>query len=161
MSHKDITQHLESTRRLRKNISKLTALSNRSGRMTTLFASRIVSANGVTGPFAASATTFACQQVVKQEMLLQSDLIDNIPKPMWEETSVVAWIKNLHQAAYKIKWYEYTHFKDHLDVGCIAWMNLWLQCSWYQNITWKLQNAWWIFYLQQYVHIRTNLKVSS
>lgn len=63
--------------------------------MTTLFASRIVSANGVTGPFAASATTFACQQVVKQEMLLQSDLIDNIPKPMWEETSVVAWIKNL------------------------------------------------------------------
>jgi hypothetical protein len=33
---------------------------------------------------------------VKQEMLLQSDLIDNIPKPMWEETSVVASIKNLH-----------------------------------------------------------------
>jgi hypothetical protein len=80
MSQKHITQHLEPTRRLRKNISKLTALSNRSGRMTTLFASRIVSANGVTGPFAASATTFAWQQVVKQEMLLQSDLIDNIPK---------------------------------------------------------------------------------
>jgi hypothetical protein len=50
--------------------------------MTTLFASRIVSANGVTGPFAASATTFAWQQVVKQEMLLQSDLIDNMPKSM-------------------------------------------------------------------------------
>jgi hypothetical protein len=79
MSQKDITQHLEPTR---KNILKLTALSNRSGRMTTLFASRIVSASGVTGPFAASATTFACQQVVKQEMLVQSDLIDIIPKPM-------------------------------------------------------------------------------
>jgi hypothetical protein len=76
MSQKEITKHLEPTRKIRKNISKLTALSNRSGRMTTLFASRIVSANGVTGPFAASATTFACQQVVKQGMLLQSDLID-------------------------------------------------------------------------------------